>query len=188
LHPSVQLEPAPPVEIELKPGETVASALITLRSEIVSLRQRLHSTRYAALPREDQKRMALEFVVAQVRTAAPRFNIVADQVRLSWRDSVIASADDVFALITALAPTVVLEALERQIDAAPERPDALTVDERTQRVAQLESELDAMERREESLVQLAQASGLECPRRPDAAPQAVLGVAIVEAAQAVAAE
>lgn len=65
-----------------------------------------------------------------------------------------------------------------EIDALPESALALPAADRERRIAELNAQLDQLERTEESLIERAIADGQDVLRRPAADPCAVLGVTI----------
>ena len=103
---------------------------------------------------------------------------------MQWHDDVIASKQDLIGTLCWLAPTSVLAALKREIEAAGAPVNAMPAAERIKKIGELEAQLLALERREEVLVSCAAADGTEVLRRQDANPMAVLGVVIVSEAQA----
>jgi hypothetical protein len=60
--------------------------------------------------------------------------------------------------------------------ALPDVPPGLPADERQLRMAEIDQELLRLESLEEEAIQAAEAGGLQIPRRPDAAVEAVLGL------------
>jgi hypothetical protein len=182
LHPGVVLEIAPPVDAELKPGETLGAAIEALRTGIASTKQHLAAVRSAPLPLADQKRLAAEFIERAARTAKPTVAVVRDQLTVRWRDDVIAGREDLLATLAWLAPQAVLAAIEKEIDQQqPVRTDAMPRLERVKRTTELQEQLLQLEQREEALIVHAAGDGLEILRRPDASPLAVLGVVIAQA-------
>jgi hypothetical protein len=181
------LAPAPAVNVSLEKGETLAAALTAVRSEIQAIHQHLAAVRAAPLPLADQQQLAEAYVARLVATAAPQqINCHGDKLTLRWRDDIITGKDDALALLCWVAPQQVHAALTRSIREQPVRADAMPAYERITRTIELETQLLALEHREEALVLRAAGDGLEVLRRPDAAPAAVLGVTVVAKAQQVA--
>lgn len=176
----VTLESAPPVTVELKSGEKLSDVIAAVRNEIAALRERLEAVKRAPLPLPDMKQLAEEYVVRLMRQARPSVAVVGDSLRVGFRGD-MAAAEDVLALVAWAAPESLCRALEREIEKLPTRADALPADERIRRVAELEAQLIALERKEEILIERAQADGLDVLRRPDANPAAVLCVTVVKA-------
>jgi hypothetical protein len=175
----VALVSTSPVDVALEPNETLSTAIVNVRAEIARLRQHLAAVRTAPLPIEDQEQLAEAYVVRALAAARPTVAVVGDQMRVTFRDSVVAGTDDVLALLCWCCPEQVWKALTRSIREQPVRADAMSAEERTRRVTELEAQLSALEHREEALVLRAAGDGLEVLRRPDASPAAVLGVVVV---------
>jgi hypothetical protein len=176
----VTLEPSPPVSVSLKKGQTLSSALEAVRSEVQALRQHLAAVKVSPLPITDQEKLAESYVIQLLNTARPTVAVVRDQLRITWRDSVIASIDDLIPVLAFVAPDALYAALVRSIKQQPVRADAMPAEERMQRVAELETQLERLEQREESLILRAHGDGLDVLRRPDASPAAVLGVVLAK--------
>jgi hypothetical protein len=173
-----------PVAISLAKGETFALAIAKVRTEIFALSQQLAKVRAAPLPTADQIKLAEEYVARRGAVTGPRIGVVRDQLQLQWHDDVIASRQDLIGTLCWLAPTSVLAALKREIEAAGAPVNAMPAAERIKKIGELEAQLLALERREEVLISCAAADGTEVLRRQDANPMAVLGVVIVSEAQA----
>jgi hypothetical protein len=186
LPPDVVLEEAPSQHVELGPHDTLTSALVAVRGEISTLRAKLQAVKSAPLPVADQKELAAEFVVRLAQTARPSVNVVGDQLRVGFRGD-MAAAEDVFSLLCWAMPAVVCEALEREIDAQPVRPDAMPQSERVKLVTEMEAALDRLERREAALIETAAQAGLDVLPRADMSPCAYLNCVIIKAPQAAAA-
>jgi len=156
----VTLAPAPPVSVALQDGETLSAALAAVRSEIAALRQHLVAVKSAPLPLEDQEQIIEQYIVRQLSAARPAVAVVRDdQLRVSFRDSVVGSTDDVLALLCWCAPEQVYKALTRAIREQPVRADAMPANERLRRTAKLETELSELEQREEALIMRAAGAG-----------------------------
>jgi hypothetical protein len=177
LPPGSTLEPAPLADIELN-GEKLSTVLEATRSEIQALRQHLVAVKAAPLPLEDQQKLAEDYVVQMLSAARPTVAVVRDQLRVTFRDSVIASTDDAIALLAWAAPDALYAALVRAMKAQPVRADAMSAEERIRRTDELSAQLLELEQREEALVLFAASDGIEIMRRPDADPRCVLGVVI----------
>jgi hypothetical protein len=66
----------------------------------------------------------------------------------------------------------------------PSTAGQLTLNERSQRAAELEREIERLERLEEATIEQAQQAGVDVPRRPKANPLCVLNLRLTSAAQA----
>jgi hypothetical protein len=167
--------------VKLKRDETLHDALTKVRGQITALHQHIAAIKSSPLPLADQEQLCEAFVVRQLAAARPTVAVLRDdQLRVTFRDSVVGSTDDVLALLCWCAPEQVYKALLRAIHEQPSRSDAMPAAERVRRVAELEAQLLQLELYEEALILRAHGDGLEVLRRPDAAPAAVLGVVIAK--------
>jgi hypothetical protein len=182
LPPNTVLEmmPTPPVELNGKPA---ADAIAAVRNEIAALRGRLAAVRRAALSKDEQLALVKSYASRLLNQARPRVSIVGDQLKVNWRGDT-AMIEDVAALLCWLQPTEFVEALQHEL--GQPAAGAISSAERSQRICDLEAQLYALAVREEKLIELAQADGVEILRRPDANPLCVLGVVVKETVQAVA--
>jgi hypothetical protein len=193
LPPGAVLEAAPQIAIEVKNGQTLSAAIETARNEIKSLQQKLAAARSAPLPQADQIRAAEAYVAKMASTAKPTVAVMRDdQIRVTFRDSVVGGTDDVLALACWLQPEAVVAALTRDIEQMPTPINPLTRAERLQKVSELEGQLLELGFLEDGLILRAAQDGIDVMRRRDADPRCVLGVVIkaktaqVPAAQVVA--
>lgn len=85
------------------------------------------------------------------------------------------------ALLAWLAPEALLERLYAEIDSASDDTNALTAEQRNERLADLDRRRLDLERQEEHWLDKAEHDGLVIERRSDASPLAVLGVTIADA-------
>ena len=76
-------------------------------------------------------------------------------------------------LVSLLGPASIEAALLRDIESIPE---GLAPAEKAARLAEIEAELDRLEREEEALIEASAESGEPIPRRADANPAIVLGM------------
>ena len=183
MRPGVTLELAPPVVVEKRRNEDTLAALDRSRAEIAAIKQKINAVKRSPLPKEEQHAACVDYVSDLLRHARPKVAVVGDKLRVTWRDTVIASKDDLLATLAWFSPSTLLNVLERELP-VPTNGDALTVDQRKQQVAELEKMLDQFERCEESLIERAAQDGLDVPRRQDAHPLAVLNLVIKTEAQA----
>jgi hypothetical protein len=187
LRGSVVLEMAPAPSIDFKKvGADLGAAIANVRKEIGVLRTEIASIKSAPPTIPELKAMAEDYVVSLMRQATPRIGVVGGRLKVSYVGDTIA-VEDTAALIAAIAPDAFLRCLESQIDRLPQRADSLPAEKRKARLADLEAELDRIERTDQELLDRAHASGLDIPQRPDCSPMAFLGVVISTKAKEVAA-
>jgi hypothetical protein len=179
LPPGSHLEFRP--QDELPPGEPALVALATVRHQIDETKEQISRVRHAPLPRAAREGAVREFLGRLSRQAGPKVNFDASgAVRLHWADTIVSSKEDVLGLLAyVMDPEYLLAAFLAHLPQEDD-PSALPPLERTRQIAQLETGLLALERREEGLIELATRDGVEVFRRPDASPLAVLGLHVVQ--------
>ena len=79
----VTLETVPAVNIEVKSGQTLASALSPIHDKITATKQHLTAVRTAPLPKDDQRKLAAEYVGGLMRAAAPSVSVVPDKLKVT---------------------------------------------------------------------------------------------------------
>jgi hypothetical protein len=180
------LAAAPPVDIRLKPDETLPDAITDVRREIGLLKQQIANTRAAPLKIGDKKTLLLGHLAGLALRVKPRlaFDQRGNDVRINWAEDLIVDKNDLLGvLMFFFGYEQILAAFDLD---KPDAPGALSPLEKEQQVSKLANNLLALERKEEYLIERGAADGVEILRRPDANPLAVLNLAIV-AAQAQAA-
>jgi hypothetical protein len=149
----VTFAPAPEVEIKLKNGETVASAIEGVRAETKTLRDRLAVVKAAPLPAAEQMTAAQEFVTRRALTAQPKILVQRDALRVHWADDVIMSKTDVLNLLCFFLPEHVLAALQSIIgEQSPS--NALAADERNKQIVRISERVFQLGILEEGLILL----------------------------------
>jgi hypothetical protein len=181
------LESASPVDIKLKANESLAEAVGNVRREIVRIKMEIAGTRAAPI-KVGNRREAVTRHLAQLALAArPRlaFDQQHGNPKFHWTEELITSKNDLVGLLMYFfghEPILAAFDLDK-----PDAPDALSLQERDERIATLTNSLLLLERREEAMIEKAESDGVEILRRADASPLAVLSIAIVaQQAQAVA--
>lgn len=178
---SYALEDAGRIKPPVQKGETVKECLQRLRGEIASVKNARQRTALAPLPQRDLKLHAAEHVAQQAARAKPLPMITNGEFSVQWfgggPSAVPAGA--VFAMFCAFDPERAEAFLGECIDAMPVRAGAepLSAFDRGQKLKQLDTQLDLLERQEEACVLALQAEGYAfVARRPDASPLALLGI------------
>lgn len=181
------LEPSP-VTAAPRKGETLAQSIARTRDEITAARMNLLTVRTAPPPKSELKVAAAAKVKSYAAQGAPDMDI--DRSRNKF-DLIWVRANEldfgvppkvIISWLAWLAPELMLAALIRDIDARPEPQAPIASAERQQRMAELASTVDRLEREEEALIESAQAQGLDVCRRENASPLAVLGLTVRERA------
>ena len=182
LPPGSKLEPAPAIDIKLKPGETLKAAIEAVREKIADVQLReLAQVRRAPLRKQSQLQAVSEYLTRLAAGAAENRVDARGNARVMWAEDMVAGKDDVLGLLAfALGPEQLLAAFSRDLELEPEPADALSSGERDKRISELSDSLLSLERREEGLMRAAQ-DGIDVLRRGDADPRCVLGVTVIKA-------
>ncbi|HEX3860381.1 MAG TPA: hypothetical protein VHY35_01660 [Stellaceae bacterium] len=175
---------------------SIADAVDHARAEIAKLVDDLALTGTAPLPAAEAKAIARRQVFEMAARGAPAVGaLVASGAPAIWPRAaqtapitgVAATGgavtgfaspawQDTPAVLAWLFRESMIEALEDEIDAIADDSRALPAADRASRRRKIEADLLAAERREESFIRLAEASGLNLSRRAGADPRAVLGL------------
>ena len=135
LRPGVVLEAAlGRSSVRYRP-RVLGTAIAAARDEKAA-RGRLVSVKAAPLPRDDQQKLAVEYVFRLGQTARPTVSVVGDRLRVGWRGD-IAHAEDAVALLC------------NRGAACPRR--CSVGDARKRRLAELEAQIFELEFAEEPL-------------------------------------
>jgi hypothetical protein len=151
LRPGEVLAPVT-VPVTLAKGETAAQAVGKLRVEMLQLQQELARVRHAPLPISDQIGAAERYVAQRGAVAGPRVGVVRDQLQLQWPDDVIGSKQDLIGVLCWLAPTSVVAALKREIEAGPAPVNPMSAAVRDAKIVELSAKLLELERCEAALL------------------------------------
>jgi hypothetical protein len=136
----------------LAKGETPVQAIGKLRVEMLSISQELAKVRAAPLPVADQLKCIDEFINRRSLVGMPKISIVRDQLQAPWPDDIVTSKSDVFALLCALFPKSMSDALKREIEAQPAPANAMPSADRIAKINSLEAKLLEHERKESALL------------------------------------
>jgi hypothetical protein len=185
LAPGSLLELQPPLDIALQPGQTVASAVADVRTEIAGLKQQIAQVRAAPMKVASQQAAIGAYLDNLMRAARPRVGFDAcGRAKVSFVEDLVVDKSAVLGLLAwIMGPEELAQAFARDIEQEEEREDALSPVERAEKIGELAAELLKLERHEVALM-VADESILP---RADTSPLAYLGVRIAQAAaQAVA--
>lgn len=173
------LELAKPVDAKLLKGETLAQAIGRVRDEITSTRQHLRTIQQAPLPKADLKAEARVYVAGLAAAGRPHISGNRSSLSVVFGDDKSWGPMDIKSVMQMMAwlhGKEMIAALEKEIDALPEPPLALSAKEKDERLHELTATLDTQERAEEALIEQAIGAGTDVLRRTDASPLAVLGI------------
>lgn len=176
----VKLTPAMPAGV--KTTRSPAQAVSNVRSQIKLLAAERVRVLQSGVPAADLKEQASAYVQTQREHERPKlvfghttafnaqFNALVDG---AW-----STQQDIGAALAWLDPEKFEKKLHEDIDRLPQPTLAMSSKERAAKLLELEAELLACERAEESLVELSEEQGTPVYRRLDADPRAVLGLAL----------
>jgi hypothetical protein len=170
------LEPSP-VAIGLRKGETVFEAIDAIRSQIAAVQREMALVRSAPLKQQSQQDAIHSYIARLALAARPRINFDRDgNAQLAWRED-FATMNDVVGLLALICPAELVNAF--QLDAEPDTADAVSPEEREQKLSELSRSLLDLERREAALL-----NGVDgILPRPEMDPMAFLQVRIAMEAQ-----
>jgi hypothetical protein len=173
-------------EVDLASPPDAKAAIAAVRIEIAALQTRLQATRRAPLPRADQMELAMQYVAGLIGRCRPTIAIVGDKLAVNFKADMLAPEDILGLAVWAAGPEPLLGAIERELERVPVRADAISASSRSKIVAEIAAQILAAEMREEKLIEIAAAGGVEVLRRPNADVRAVLGLVIAQAVKQVA--
>jgi hypothetical protein len=200
LPPGHILEMHEPVDPPKVKGD-IAAAVDALRSKIANHKADLHEVRSACLPSHIVRdRVRTEITALAERGAIDVLPVIEAGLPLRWpqlevRGEIhghVPTAEggaqplvgfstqpslDVKAIMAFLFQDAIIEKLDDEISQLSDDETALTPEDRAAREDALNAQILAAERVEEQLIELAAAEGRAIPRRADASPAAVLGLA-----------
>jgi hypothetical protein len=183
LPPGAVLEPAESVTAKPRQNETLAQAIERLRDEIAAAQNHLSVVKAAPLLKSELKAAASLLVQQLAQRGRPKVSAGRDGLKVAFtadpRADTLAHRDDIAALLCWQNPVAMVSAIEREIDALPETQAAMSAAEQSKRAAELAEQLLGLERIEEALIDKAASEGVDIPRRENASPAAVLGIAVV---------
>jgi hypothetical protein len=180
----------------LDPAIDVETELPAVRRQIMTVQGEIAVTNAAPLPAATIKQNIREQIQRYADAGRPRLRLENGKVDLAFADmplfsnpgaALAAPARSVTSTLCWLFGGQITKMLTDQIDDAV-GDTGLSVADRTARLAELHEKLFALEQREELLVEAGLRRGLECHRRREASPLAVLGLEVDAAALLDAAE
>lgn len=175
--PNGRLETITPPRPKLKDGELLSAAISRLRNEIAAAKNHLAEVKSATLPKAELKKLARAQVQDLAARGRPKLNTTSSlTIAFSRLENV--PGLDLGATLAWLDSDNLIKRLNDEIDALPDARLTLSTAEKAEREGGLTSQLDTLERAEESLIEAAAEEGLNIERRVDASPVAVLGVVI----------
>jgi hypothetical protein len=176
----VHLAPAKP-----RKRLTIAETVDVVREELHAAQTELYRISTAAPSAEELKQKVAALVAELGARGKPALSVRAGKLTVNWRpDQSWDRSGNALAHLEFAAwlnPQSIIDRLNQDIEGLQlDHTGALPPDEKAQRIADLEDEIDSLERTEESLICQAAAQQLTILRRPKASPAAVLGVRVVK--------
>ncbi|PPC98689.1 MAG: hypothetical protein CTY36_10655 [Methylocystis sp.] len=193
--PGVTLAAAPPVALKLEKTETAMDVVLRSRRVAEEARAAHQEAINALITNGAAKALVRRHIEGRAEAGRPNVMTTLEARRppqfamrmgrpLHVRDDsggvLTGAADDqidVEATLAWLFKDQLIAAMERAIDEDCDDASALTDEERARRIKQAKADILAAERLEEAAIERAAESGLIIPRRPDADPRAVFGLA-----------
>jgi hypothetical protein len=167
------LAPCSHLSPKLRDSETPMDAVRRVRAEIERLRKELQALAAAALPIGEMRERAQKWVSELAAAGRPVLRTAAGQFSIEWMPGAHGGpmAPAGVAVLAALNPDGLLALIEAEIGGT-----GLSSGERPCREKELKGKLLSLERDEEVLIEMAIAAGFDVIRRPQAAPEAILGI------------
>lgn len=191
----VTLAAAQPASLKLEKTEMAMDAVLRFRKVVEEARGALHDALDAPITASAAKLISRRHFESRAQAGRPNVLATLEARRppqfamrmgkpLHVRDdsgSILTGvADDqidVESTLCWLFKDQIIAAVERAIDEDSDDASALSDEERAARIAKAKADILKAERLEEAAIEFAAESGLVIPRRPDADPRAVLGLA-----------
>jgi hypothetical protein len=181
LSPSAELDEFPMSETVAEIGD-----LNNLRFEIDQIKRQITEVSAAPLPAGDLREKVQAYVRWRGSRHAPDIKVVGNDFRVSWMNvDVLGNPEAVAGILAWLIPNAFVDRLDEIIsDEVNGGRKVVTAKEREQRLAELRHKLLVNERVEENLVATLLSHGVDCQRRIDASPAAILMIEVKSAAAA----
>lgn len=186
---------------KLRKGELPIDAVTHMRDEIAEMQAEAERIELAPVTADEARERAKAWVeqmaACAVQDVDAFYRPTPGPVVLSTRQievrkvggghPLVGSIPDPIALAVAANHETFLARLLAEIDAVNDDPqDQIPLADRPGMLAELTAKLETAERAEEAIITAAAEAGTVIPRRSDARPEVVLGVEVVEAAEAAA--
>lgn len=161
-------------------GQTYVEAVAAVRHSIVAVKTERNRVQRCALPMDEKKQMATEWVNAAAARGKPHVATEHDRpFHLTFDHGTnFSSRQDIAAIIAWMFRDEMIAQLHRDIEAGADGRIALTAADRATRMRELRDELLSLERREEALIEAADDEGQIIARRVLEYPEAFLGVTL----------
>lgn len=178
-------------------GESIPQAIERLRREIDNTQAVLRHVEMAPPPKAILKAQAEAQIEALAKQGTPQLTITPEGISVKFRPKeytpnfgMSAASDNggvpfasnspefAAALLAFLHPAILISRVWKIIDGLPENKNAMTVERKRERLADIRGNLQQLERWECSMVDRANDEGIEVSHRVDADARAVLGIQV----------
>lgn len=171
-------------------GKSPQAAVEAIRLETINTRTQLFTIEHAAQPRDEQGAILAAWVDQQLAKGQPRVAVANGEARLTYDGTVNLDQMSHHRLIAIgmwMAGVDRDELVQRLTDMLPEpKGETLSREERETKIAELRARHLQLERDEEAAISRYAEDGIHILRRPDASPEAVLGIVMGRRARAAA--
>jgi len=171
---------------------SIPEQVASIRDEVAGLAEERERVSSAPKHSSEVKAMARRQLLALAERGRPDLTALLHgngqlsftrQTETRWLNERPVTVDgdiDVSALMAWLDHDLLAARLEAEIDAQTNDEFALAAADRTARLAEIDADILSLERQEEVMIEAAEKSGQDIPRRPEASPLAILSVSIVQ--------
>jgi len=185
LGPDCELVDAKAPKPKLKDNEDHFAAINRVRDDIAKLVSERLAVKTCGLPVDEMKAQAEKWVHERALKGRPRIRAGHDTgFEVSVTVETFVEKPTIQDHLAWLDPDAMIARLHEEIDTMPIPKLALTPSARQKRLTDIAAKLLDLERIEEALIEAAEDRDQFVPRRPNADPQAILGVTIAKKAKA----
>jgi hypothetical protein len=172
-------------DAEVPKVDAEVGELFDIRSQIVTAKKAMAELANAPAASAELKAMVRDYVERMASRHTPRIRVAGGGMYIDWQSvDVLGVPEAPFGVLCWAAPKMVTERLTADVLELCGYAAGVTESERARRSVELESRLLDLERTEEAIVEALLASGVDCQRRFDASPQAILQVTVNRSAAA----
>lgn len=176
----------------LPEGVSAQQQVAAVQQKIIECRTQIMAIEHAPMPRKDQVAVVERWVDRFLANTKPRLTVIKGELRMVFNGIATdrldtASHMQIVAIAAFFAGVDRDTVVNRMVDMLPEPSGtAISMKDREQQIADLRDRMLHLERDEEATIARAAQDGIHILRRPDASPEAVLGLSIGRKARAAA--
>jgi hypothetical protein len=179
LEPTVELVDAEVPRVEAEAGE-----LLDVRAQIIATKKAMAELASAPAASAELKAAVKAHVADRARMHTPRLRMGSGGVATDWMGGDVLGPDAVFGILCWLAPNAATDRLMAEVITLTGGQSGVSEADQARREAELGSILLDLERQEEAILSALIDAGIDCTRRIDASPQAILQVTVRQSAAA----